>query len=197
MNGFLDYAKQTEDYIFMEDSPEKADMIFVPGNGYPQMAERAAVLVREGYAPYVLPSGRFSVTVGHFGGVLAEEERYSGAYATEWELLKDVLVQNGVEPARILREDEATYTWQNAYLSRQVCDRAGIRVKKALLCCKNVHSRRAYLYYQRAFPEARILVIPSCIDGITKENWRQTPEGIRAVFGEAERIITQFSLYMD
>ena len=96
MNGFLDYAKQTEDYIFMEDSPEKADVIFVPGNGYPQMAERAAVLVREGYAPYVLPSGRFSVTVGHFGGVLAEEERYSGAYATEWEFLKDVLVQNAL-----------------------------------------------------------------------------------------------------
>ena len=53
------------------------------------------------------------------------------------------------------------------------------------------------MYYQRAFPEARILVISSCTDGITKENWRKTPEGIRSVCGEAERIITQFSLYMD
>ena len=30
--------------IFVEDRPEKADVIFIPGNGYPQMAERAAEL---------------------------------------------------------------------------------------------------------------------------------------------------------
>ena len=30
------------DYIFVKDEPQKADVIFVPGNGYPQMAVHAA-----------------------------------------------------------------------------------------------------------------------------------------------------------
>ena len=46
------------DFIFLEDEPKKADVIFVPGNGFPQMAERAAQLWKDGYAPWILPSGR-------------------------------------------------------------------------------------------------------------------------------------------
>ena len=49
------FLKQTEDFIFIDDKPEKADVIFVPGNGYPQMAEKAAELYRRGLAPRVLP----------------------------------------------------------------------------------------------------------------------------------------------
>ena len=37
---YEEFLKQIEDFIFIEDKPEKADVIFVPGNGYPQMAER-------------------------------------------------------------------------------------------------------------------------------------------------------------
>ena len=40
------FLKETEEFIFVEDKPEKADIIFVPGNGYPQMAEKAADLYR-------------------------------------------------------------------------------------------------------------------------------------------------------
>ena len=35
---FLD---QITDFIFVETPVERADIIFVPGNGYPQMAEQA------------------------------------------------------------------------------------------------------------------------------------------------------------
>ena len=37
---YEEFLKQIEDFIFVEDLPEKADIIFVPGNGYPQMAEK-------------------------------------------------------------------------------------------------------------------------------------------------------------
>ena len=50
------------DYIFVSDAPEKADVIFVPGASRPEHALRAAELWRAGYAPYVLPSGRYSRT---------------------------------------------------------------------------------------------------------------------------------------
>ena len=71
MERYREFLKEIEEFIFVEDSPEKADVIFVPGNGYPQMAERAACLYKENYAPYVLPSGKYSVTKGCFSGVLA------------------------------------------------------------------------------------------------------------------------------
>ena len=59
---YSEFLRTAEDFVFAEDQPEKADIIFVPGNGFPQMAERAAQLYKEGYAPYILPSGRYSIT---------------------------------------------------------------------------------------------------------------------------------------
>ena len=52
---YEEFLKQIEDFMFIEDKPEKADVIFVPGNGYPQMAEKAAELYRNGFAPKILP----------------------------------------------------------------------------------------------------------------------------------------------
>ena len=72
---YNDFLKKTEEFIFVENRPEKADIIFVPGNGYPQMAEKAAELYREGYAPVVLPSGKYSITTGRFGGALSGAEK--------------------------------------------------------------------------------------------------------------------------
>ena len=42
------FLKQFTDFIFVKDQPKEADLIFIPGNGWPQMAERAAELYREG-----------------------------------------------------------------------------------------------------------------------------------------------------
>ena len=148
------FIEQISEFIFAEDEPEKADIIFIPGNGYSQMAEKAAALYGKKYASFVLPSGKYSITVGKFGGVLSGQERYNGKYRTEWDFLKDVLVKNHVPDEVILKEDQATFTWENARLSREVTDKTGIEIKKALLCCKNYHARRALMYYQRAYPDA-------------------------------------------
>ena len=37
---YEEFLKQIEDFMFIEDKPEKADVIFVPGNGYPQMRKK-------------------------------------------------------------------------------------------------------------------------------------------------------------
>ena len=194
---YNDFLKKTEEFIFVENRPEKADIIFVPGNGYTQMAEKAAELYREGYAPVVLPSGKYSITTGRFGGVLSGTEKYHGSYETEWEFLRDVLVKNGVKPEDILREDRATYTYENALFSREVTEKAGLSVKKAILCCKSHHARRVLMYFQYVYPETAFLVCPSFPDGITRSNWNHTELGVDAVTGEVTRIIRQFSLMMD
>lgn len=190
------FLEQAEEFIFAQDKPEKADIIFVPGNGYPQMAENAAALYKEGYAPYILPSGRYSVVTGKFSGVLVRQSVYNGKYETEFEFLKDVLLKNGVPESAILREDQATYTYENAKYSRKVTDCAGIRVKTALLCCKTYHARRSLMYYQTVYPETRFLVCPSCVDSIDRNTWKDTLEGRNAVSGEISRIIAQFPLML-
>ena len=109
---------------------------------------------KEGFAPYVLPSGRYSTVLGHFAGVQDLAEQYGGNYETEWEFLRTVLQKNGVPEKAILREDKATYTYENALRSREVTDAAGIEVKKAILCCRNLHARRCILYYQLVYPRS-------------------------------------------
>ena len=188
--------EEVGNFVFMENQPESADIIFVPGNSYPYMAEKAAELYRLGLAPMVLPSGRYSISAGKFSRVTGEAEKYNGAYQTEWEFLKDVLMKNGVPENAVLREDEATFTWQNALFSRKVTDQAGLKVKKAILCCKNYHARRAFMYYQRAYPETEFLVCPCSVDEITKENWKLTQHGIDEVLAEIKRIVSQFQIMM-
>ena len=41
-NAYMNFLKNAEDFVFVENKPEKSDIIFVPGNSYPQMAEQAA-----------------------------------------------------------------------------------------------------------------------------------------------------------
>lgn len=194
---YEEFLKQIEDFMFIEDKPEKADVIFVPGNGYPQMAEKAAELYRNGFAPKILPSGRYSITAGRFTGVLDKKECYCGTYKTEWDFLKDVLMQNGVPEEAILKEDQATYTYENAIYSRQVTDHAELEIERAILCCKSYHARRCLMYYQLLYPETEFYVVPVNADGITRENWRKNEEGIDAVTGELSRIVKQFSLMLE
>ena len=52
------------------------------------------------------------------------------------------------------------------------------------------------MYYQILYPEAEIIVCPSCPDGITRENWRETEVGVEAVTGEIDRIVKQFCLML-
>ncbi len=194
LEKFLDTMTEL---VFREDPiPERADIIFIPGNGFPQMAEHAARLWREGRAPWVLPSGKYSVTDGKFMGVREKADLYSRTYRTEWEFLRDVLLCNQVDASAILKEEEATFTYENAVYSRKAVKEAGLSVKKAILCCRNIHGGRALLYYQKEFPETEFFVAPSVIKGITKENWRKTKEGVAAVTGEITRIVSQYVLYM-
>lgn len=194
--NYTEFLNHAEEFIFAENQPEKADIIFVPGNGFPEMAEKAARLYKEGYAPYVLPSGRYSITMGRFVGVQSKKDVYNEDYETECEFLKSVLMKNGVPESAILLEDQATFTYENAIFSKQVTDLHKIKVNKAILCCKTYHARRSLMYYQLLYPDAEILVCPACPDGITRENWRDTEAGVEAVTGEIDRIIKQFCLML-
>ena len=179
--SFIDeYTK----FIFLEDEPESADIIFLPGSEEGALAYRAAELWKEGYAPVILPSGKYGKLTGRFSG--------NPAYETEWAYFHAILREQGVPEECIWREDQATFTYENALRSREVTDVAGLTVKKALLCCQAYHARRARLYYQVCFPEAEILVCPVVTKEISRDNWYQSERGIDLVLTEMKHCGTQF-----
>ena len=84
-----------------------------------------------------------------------------GEYATDFEYCKRILMENGVPEKAILREDHATNSMENAMYSAQVVKNAGIRVKKAIICCQAFHARRAFLSYACHFSGMELLVVPT------------------------------------
>ena len=136
-------------YIFLEDAPAPAAVIFIPGCDRPEHAEEASRLYREGFAPLLIPSGRFAKAVGHFEGVAKGAERYGTDFACEADFLAEDLRQNGAPDAAILPEREATYPLENAEKTRELLLRThGSLPKRAILCCKAHH---AWSFRRRRF----------------------------------------------
>ena len=185
------YDKIT-DFIFVEENePTEADIIFVAGNSFPKSSEKAAEIYCKGFSPYIMPSGRYSITDGYFIGCSEKADIYNGDYKTEFEFMKDVLIKNGVPEKAILKEDMAQYTYQNALFSRENLDKMGMKINKAILCCKPVHTRRCLMYYQYVFPDVEFIVCPTK-EAISRENWYTNSEGLEAVLSEVQRIGEQF-----
>lgn len=183
-------------FIFINDTVQKSDVIFIPGGAYAELGESAAALYNSGFAPYVMPSGKYGLKCGCFQGPKSKRELYNDVYPTEFDFLKAVLKHNGVPDSAILEESAATFTYENALFSKRQLEAMGIQVKKAILCCKSFHARRAYMYYQSVFPEIELIVCPYPfeMDGtmVTADNWFESEVGIKFVMGELERCGQQF-----
>ena len=186
--GGMDFIRDITSFIFVEDKPKKADIIFVPGGSWPEPAEKAAELWLDGYAPYILPSGKYSMSKGYFPGAMAKGDKYIGTYKTEWEFMKSVALSYGVEESAIIKEDKAEWTKQNAFNSREVTDNFNLEIKKAIICCKSFHAKRSLMFYRFAYPKTEFIVCPVDIEGITKDNWFKTEHGIDNVMGELSRL---------
>lgn len=177
------FLEEMTNFIFLEDKPQKADVIFVPGSEEGGLAKTAAKLYLEGYAPVIVPSGKYAKWTGH---------SIVDRFETESDYFAHLMMEEGVPEDAIIKEREATYTYQNAINTRKLLDERGIKVKRAILCCQAYHARRSKLYYQVLFPETEILVVPTITKGITRENWFRNRETAAIVLGEIERCGSQF-----
>lgn len=185
------YDDLTE-FIFVEQEPENADVIFIPGGPYGEIAVHAASLFHQGFSSVLIPSGKHSILDHAYREALSPKKYQGCIFETEADFFTEILTDLGVPKNAIFPEKEATFTYENAIYSRLLTDRLGISVKTALLSCQAYHARRALLYYQALFPEARILVSPTVTRGISRENWHQNPDSIDLVLGELERCGKQF-----
>jgi len=185
------------DFIFLQDEIEKSDIIFIPGGSHPELGEYSAELWKQGFAPFIMPSGGVSIKTGKFNGVKSKKEIYNKSYKTDCEFLADVLMINGVSKEAIISEDTSSFTKENAIFSRRVADENNLDIKKAIICCKSFHARRSLMCYQLAFPDTKFYIHPiPYYQGnilISKENWYKTEVGIKRVLGELERCGNQFN----
>lgn len=192
-----DLINEIGNFIFVEDKPQKCDVIITIGGSFPQIAEKAAELYKSGFSDYVLAGGGVSVKTGVFAGVKDKKDIYSGDYKTECDFYEDVLIKNGVPETAIVREDKSGHTRANAECAAAVLKEQGISAEKMILVCKRFHARRCLMFFQSAFPKAKILVVPADIEvgdfNVTKDNWHTSSYGIKRVMGELARCGDQFT----
>ena len=177
------FLEEMTNFIFLEDEPQKSDVIFVPGSEEGALAKTAARLYLNGYAPLIVPSGKYAKWTGH---------SIVDQFETESDYFAYLMMEEGVPEEAILKEREATYTYQNAINTRKLLDERKIEVKRAILCCQAYHARRSKLYYQILFPDTEILVCPTVTKGITRDNLIKSRETADIVLGEIERCGSQF-----
>lgn len=180
------------DYIFVSDTPQKSDAIFLPGGSHPEQPEYAAELYRNGYATWIIPSGGISVKSKKWHGVRSKADVYNGDYKSDCEFFTDVLIKNGVPDSAIIGENKSGHTRDNAFMSREAVDKKGIKIQSAIIVCKAFHARRCLMLYQMAFPDVQFIVCPVHCYNITKDNWYTNEQGIDRVLGELARCGNQF-----
>ena len=194
----MHFIEEFTNMIFLEDQPEKSDIIFIPGSGHAALAHTAARLYHSGLAPLILPSGKYSKLTGYFPGPSDQDEeitppKSSGVWESEWDFLHDVLTLDHVPESAILKENKATFTYENAVYSRKLTDHLGLKIHKAIICCQAFHARRAKMYYEILYPNTQFFICPSVTQNISRENWYLDPEKIQTVLGELSRMGSQFN----
>lgn len=195
------YYNRITEFIFREDKPEAADFIFIPGSGYGELAEKAAMLYREGFSKKIVVSGKHSILNDTFEGPVSPKKYKHRTYQTESDFLKEVLLENGVNEKDILQEKEAAFTFENAVYIRILLEKMGYQKEtmpqKVLLVCQAFHAARSAMYFEYMFPDTQMILCPANTQGITKENWYKNEKGIRTVLGEVKRIGNQFTDLME
>lgn len=179
--------KAITDFIFVEDYPQKSDVIMVVGGSYPEAAEIAADLWKQGYADKIIIGGGVSIKTGNFPGSRSKQDIYNKEYADECEFYTDVLLKNGVDKKYVYGENKSSFTKDNALYARKLVDEYGLNIHKAILICKAFHARRCLLFYQAAFPNVEFFVKTFDGFGIDKDNWYLSEYGIQRVLGELKR----------
>lgn len=179
--------KSITDFIFVEDEPQKSDAIMVVGGSYPEAAEIAADLWKQGYAPKIMIGGGVSIKTGRFPGSRSKQDIYNKAYADECEFYTDVLLKNGVDKNAIYGENKSSFTKENALYAKKLAEERKLTVHKAILICKSFHARRCLMFYQMVFPSTDFYVKTFDGFGINKNNWYLSEYGIQRVLGELKR----------
>ncbi len=158
----------------VDDGPAASDAIVILGddNYEGDRANRAADVLREGWAPRIIASGR-----------------YLRPYASIAQLEQQDLEQRGVPASAIvLLQHRATNTREEAEAIGQFISSHGW--KRVLVVTSNYHTRRARYILSRVLPAGTELRMLSARDvNYDPDSWWQTRRGTKIFFHESVGMI--------
>ncbi len=111
-----------------------------------RVAEYAAQLVLEGWAPLLICSGGF----GRLTSGICQK--------SEAALFASVAVKKGLSSERILQEDRSSNTGENLLFSKSLCKKQGIPTSTVLLIHKPYMECRVWAAMQKIWPEPKTAV---------------------------------------
>ncbi len=139
-------AKKIWDYHLMHQKLEKADCILALGSNDLRVAEKAAELFLEGWAPIlVFSGGKGSLTPAHWK-------------STEAHTFAERAIEMGVPKEKILIEDQSTNTSENIRLTKSFFANNNLNPNKIILVQKPHMERRAYATFKKVCPEKEVIV---------------------------------------
>lgn len=140
------YIDVVWDYQQMHHTLQKADCILALGSHDLRVAERAAEVYHEGWAPTLIFSGGLGrLTEGYF-------------QQSEAALFAEVAVAQGVPPEAILVEPHSTNTGENFRLTQQLLQARGLTYQHFIVVQKPYMERRAYATFRQHWPDKTCVI---------------------------------------
>ena len=134
------------DYHHLNHTLEKSDLILALGSNDIRVAEYAAELYLQGFAPLLMFSGNV--------GMLTKDQFTK----PEAEVFADIARQKGVPEFAIILEPESTNTGENIDFSRRILAERRIDPSRIILVQKPYMERRAFATFRKRWPEKNLIV---------------------------------------
>jgi uncharacterized SAM-binding protein YcdF (DUF218 family) len=145
-NETLQLAKKLWDYHHMQHTLEKSDTILVLGSHDLRVADRAAELYFEGWAPMII----FSGGLGNFTKEMWTE--------TEADQFAAIAVKSGVPRESILVENKSTNTGENILFTQKLLAEKNLDLYSFIVVQKPYMERRSYATFKKHWPDKKLIV---------------------------------------
>lgn len=142
----LALAKKLWNYHQINNRIEKSDCILVLGSHDLRVAERAAQLYLEGWAPLLI----FSGGLGNFTKDLWTE--------TEADLFAAIAIKMGAPKNDILIENKSTNTGENILFTQQLLAQKNLNPQSFIVVQKPYMERRSYATFKKHWPDKKLIV---------------------------------------
>jgi uncharacterized SAM-binding protein YcdF (DUF218 family) len=139
-------AKIVWDYHHVNHTLTKADCILTLGSHDTRVAERAAELYHQGWAPLLVFAGGLGRLTE---GMWSEPEA---------DLFARIAIEKGVPQQTILVENRSTNTGENILLVQQLLKEKGLDPKTFIVVQKPYMERRSYATFAKAWPGKQFVV---------------------------------------
>lgn len=142
--SYLSALRLILDFLTVENSPRKSDVIFIFGSTKHYVASHAAKLYLKGYAPYILISGHKS-------------KRSNNLYKkTEADFMKEEIIKLKVPEEKIITEHNASNTLENVIFGVKTLADKNIKINSAILLAKQFHLKRCVATFKKQFPNVKL-----------------------------------------